>query len=135
MLYENCLWNCTIYGQPITKKNSQRIVTNPKTKRPMILPSAQYKKYEAKAGAQIKPLAEPISTPVNVRCIYYMPNNRACDLTNLLEATHDILVKHKVLADDNNRIIFSVDGSRVFYDKLTPRTEIFIEEVHPDEHR
>ena len=95
----------------------------------MILPSAQYKEYEAKAGAQIKPPDAPIDRPVNIKCLYYMPNNRACDLTNLMEATHDILVKHKVLADDNNRIIFAVDGSRVFYDKLTPRTEIFIEEV------
>lgn len=134
MLLENCIWNGTIYGRPITKKNSQRIVNNPKTQRPMILPSAQYKEYEAAAGTQIKPPAEPITAPVNVRCLYYMPNNRACDLTNLMEATHDILVKHKVLADDNNRIIFAVDGSRVFYDKLTPRVEIFIEEV-TDEHR
>lgn len=135
MLYKHCVWNGTIFGQPITKKNSQRIVTNPKTKRPMILPSAQYREYEAKAGAQITPPTEPICTAVNVRCIYFMQNNRACDLTNLMEATHDILVKHKVLADDNNRIIFSVDGSCVLYDKLTPRVEIFIEEVTEDEHR
>ena len=123
------LWHCTIYGQPITKKNSQRIVTNPKTKRPMILPSEQYKKFEAAAAKHIGPPITPIDRPVNVRCLYFMENNRACDLTNLMEATHDILVKYKVLADDNNRVIFSVDGSRVDYDKLTPRTEVFIEEV------
>lgn len=130
-----CIWNGTIYGQPITKKNSQRIVNNPRTKRPMILPSAQYKEYEAKAGTQIQPPDTAIDRPVNVRCVYYMQTNRACDLTNLMEATHDILVKHKVLADDNNRIICAVDGSRVLYDKEDPRTEIYIEEVTPDEHR
>lgn len=123
------IWRCTLFGQPITKKNSQRIITNSRTKRPMILPSEQYKKYEANAAKYIRPPEEPISCPVNVRCVYFMQNNRACDLTNLLEATHDILVKNKVLADDNNRVICSVDGSRVCYDKLTPRTEIFIEVV------
>ena len=123
------IYHCTIYGQPITKKNSQRIVTNPRTKRPMILPSKQYKEYEASAAKYIKAPEEPISKPVNVRCLYYMQNARACDLTNLLEATHDILVKHKVLLDDNSKVIYAVDGSRVFIDKLTPRTEVFIEEI------
>lgn len=123
------IYHCTIYGQPITKKNSQRIVTNPRTKRPMILPSKQYKEYETSAAKYIKAPAEPISKPVNVRCLYYMQNARACDLTNLLEATHDILVKHKVLLDDNSKVIYAVDGSRVFIDKLTPRTEVFIEEI------
>ena len=129
MSLRNHIWHCTIYGQPITKKNSQRIVTNSKTKRPMILPSKQYKEFEAAAAQYIKPPTEPIDKPVNVRCLYYMQNARACDLTNLLEATHDILVKHKVLSDDNSKVIYAVDGSRVYHDKLTPRTEVFIEEI------
>ena len=129
MSLRNHIWHCTIYGQPITKKNSQRIVTNARTHRPMILPSKRYKDYEAAAAQYIKAPEEPISKPVNVRCLYYMPNNRACDLTNLMEATHDILVKHKVLADDNCKVIYAVDGSRVSYDKLSPRTEVFIEEI------
>ena len=55
------------------------------------------------------------------------------DLTNLLEACHDTLVAAKILADDNNTIIASVDGSRVMYDKENPRTEIFIEEIEEQE--
>ena len=50
-------------------------------------------------------------------------------MTNLMEATHDILVHCGVLADDNSKIIVSVDGSRVEYDKNNPRTEIEITEV------
>lgn len=123
------IWRCTIFGQPITKKNSQRIVTNGKTGRPMILPSKQYEDFEAAASKYIKPPEQPIDKPVNVRCLYYMHNHRACDLTNLMEATHDILVKNKVLSDDNSKVIYAVDGSRVCYDKLSPRTEVFIEEI------
>ena len=129
MSLRNHIWRCTIYGQPITKKNSQQIVMNPKTKRPFIMPSKQYKEYEKNAAQYISPPEQPIDHPVNVRCIYFMPNARACDLTNLMEATHDILVKHKVLSDDNNKVIYAVDGSRVCYDKLTPRVEVFIEEI------
>ena len=62
-----------------------------------------------------------------------MPTRRKVDLTNLLEACHDTLVAAKILADDNNTIIASVDGSRVMYDKANPRTEIFIEEMPDDE--
>lgn len=50
-----------------------------------------------------------------------------------MEAAHDTLVAAKILADDNNAIIASVDGSRVMYDKSNPRTEIFIEEMSDDE--
>lgn len=60
---------------------------------------------------------------------FYMPTRRKVDLTNLMEAAHDTLVAAKILADDNNTIIASVDGSRVMYDKSNPRTEIFIEEM------
>ena len=122
------IWRATVFLPPVTKKNSQRIIINSRTKRPMILPSAKYENYEKEAKKFIRPPDEPISTPVNVRCIYYMPTNRPCDLTNLMEATHDLLVKTKVIADDNSKVIYAVDGSRVYHDKLTPRTEIFIEE-------
>lgn len=67
-----------------------------------------------------------INEPVTVRCMYYMPTRRRVDLVNLLEATHDLLVKYEVLADDNCGIIYSVDGSRVLYDKENPRTEVEI---------
>lgn len=114
----------TIPIPPITKKNSQRIVTV--RGKPMILPSKRYKDYEKVCEPFLPPLE--IDSPVTVRCHYYMPTKRRVDLVNLLEATDDVLVKYRVLTDDNNKIIASHDGSRVFYDKENPRTEIWIEE-------
>lgn len=114
---------------PITKKNSQRILRNRYTGKMFIAPSEQYEQYEQKALWLIpKPLPKgmPIDYPVNVKCLFYMPTKRKCDLTNLLEAVDDILVKARVLADDNYTIIESHDGSRVYYDKENPRTEIYI---------
>lgn len=116
----------TIPLAPITKKNSQRILINQGTKRPFIAQSEKYKAYEKECGKYVKGKGEKINEPVTVKCIYYMPTKRRVDLTNLLEATHDILVKYEVLEDDNANIIISVDGSRVLVDKDNPRTEVEI---------
>lgn len=114
--------------KPITKKNSQRIATRKVNGKyvPFILPSKAYVQYEKDCGYFIKGKGLKINYPVNVKCVYYMPTRRRVDLTNLMEATHDILVKYEVLADDNYKVIQSVDGSRVEYDKDNPRTEIII---------
>lgn len=113
---------------PITKKNHSQIAVNPKTGRPFIVPSKQYKEYEKKALWYI-PKQEPFNGPVNVKCVFYMPTRRKCDLTNLLEAINDIMVKSGLLEDDNYSVVQSVDGSRILYDKENPRTEVWVEEV------
>lgn len=118
----------TIPLQPITKKNSQRIVVNRKTNKPFIMPSKQFHDYEAAASLFI-PKVDTINYPVNVKCLFYMQTHRKCDLTNLLEAIDDIMVHFKVVEDDNFSIIQSHDGSRVLYDKENPRTEVYIERV------
>ena len=66
---------------------------------------------------------------MSVQCLYYMPDRRRVDLTNLLEATDDILVRAGVLADDCAAIVASHDGSRVLMDKARPRVEIRIERL------
>ena len=111
---------------PISKKNSQRIFRPNGLNRPIIVPSEQYKRYERDAAA-FMPKGVHINEPVNVKCLFYMPTRRKCDLTNLLEAIDDVMVKAGLLADDNYTVIQSHDGSRVYYDKENPRTEVYIE--------
>lgn len=118
----------TIPLQPISKKNSQQILMNKATGRPFIMPSKQFKEYE-KAAACYLPKISTIDRVCNVKCLFYMNTHRKCDLTNLLEAIDDIMVKERLLEDDNFTIIESHDGSRVFYDKENPRTEVYIEFV------
>lgn len=112
---------------PKTKKNHQRILMNKRTGSRFVSPSEQYKTYERDCGWFIQAPESPITFPVNVRCIFYMPDKRRCDLTNLEESIDDILVKYGVLADDNYNIIAGHDGSRVRIDREHPRTEIYIE--------
>lgn len=123
----------TIPVSPATKKNHQEIHRDPKTGRTWIAQSERYRAYErdclrAIAGQYRK----RIGYPVNVRAAFYMPCARRVDITNLLGALHDVLVKAGVLADDSSlseRIVVGVDGSRVFVDRENPRTEVEITEV------
>nr|DAO85346.1 MAG TPA: Endodeoxyribonuclease RusA [Caudoviricetes sp.] len=78
---------------------------------------------------QIKRPHSPISARVNVKCVYCMKTARRVDLANLIEATTDILVKARVLEDDNSKIVDAHDGSRVELDRKNPRVEIEIEEM------
>ena len=115
---------------PITKKNSQQILINHRTGKPFIAPSRQYKRYEQTAMWYLTPKPKaPLAGRYRVATVFYMPTRRRVDLTNLMEAAHDVLVAAGILADDNNTIIVSVDGSRVLYDKANPRTEIIIQEL------
>ena len=106
------LYRAVISLPPRTKKNSQRIVARGNGK-PFIMPSGDYKRYERNAFWDLGIPESPISEPCCVKCLYYMPTRRNADLTNLLEATDDLLVHFGVLADDNSRIVVSHDGSRV----------------------
>ena len=111
---------------PISKKNSMRIVNNQKKGKPFLIASKQFKDYEKNSLWFIPKLTNPIDYAVNVKCLFYMPTHRKCDLTNMLEAIDDIMVRAGLLADDNYTVIESHDGSRVLYDKENPRTEVQI---------
>jgi len=117
--------NITIPVAPRTKKNSQQLVVV--KGRTIIIPSKAYKDYEKACKPYIPKLDVPINEEINLKCIYYMPTRRKCDLNNLLEATTDILTHYNFLEDDNYTIVKSHDGSRVFYDKENPRVEIEVE--------
>ena len=121
----------TIKLPPVTKKNSQQILTNRATGRPFIMPSAKYKQYEREAVWFLRPRPlRPIQYAVNVKCEFYMANRRRTDLNNLLEAVTDILVHAGILADDHYGIVVSHDGSRCHVDRENPRTEITITPIH-----
>ena len=115
--------NFVINTAPRTKKNSQQIIYC--KGHPMVIQSKLYRDYE-KACREYIPKVETIRQKCSVKCLFYMPTKRRVDLTNLLEAIDDILVKYGVLEDDNYNILDNHDGSRVYYDKENPRTEITI---------
>ena len=110
--------------EPVTKKNHSQVVMI--KGRPLVLPSKPYQEYEKKCKQYIPKIESPINFPINLECHFYKGTHRKCDITNLLQAVCDILVKYKFIEDDNYSIVASTDGTKVFYDKENPRTEIYI---------
>ena len=116
-----------IPGQPATKKNSQmaRCVGG----KPVVIQSKAYRAYEKMALQAL--LACPrveFSGPVAVTVHYWLKDNRRPDLTNLLQATADILEKATIIGND--REIISWDGSRIMGVSPEPRVEITIKALN-----
>lgn len=127
-----------IEGDPRTKKNSMTIAGAGrrcprcgKFEKEWIRQGSVHDAWKAAALWQLRPKAprEPISSPVEIRCLFFMKTRRRVDLLNLLAAVDDLLVEAGILADDNSQIVVSHDGSRVLYDPKAPRVEINIEEM------
>lgn len=116
-----------------SKKNSQSIIINPRTHRPMIIQSELYRQYEKDCALFMPKLENSIFSKVNLKCTFIVPDKRKRDLTNLENAIADILVKYKVLEDDNYNIINSWDGSRIVYEKGIEKTIIEINFVEATE--
>lgn len=114
-----------------SKKNSQQIFKNKKTGKYFISQSEIYKKFERECGYfLLKYKDSNITYPVNIKCLFFISDKRKRDLTNLENAIADILVKYKVIEDDNYNIIQSWDGSRIIYNKdIEPKIEIEITKV------
>lgn len=132
----------TIYGKPATKKNSSRILSLGakcpvchKGQKQIVMPSEQYKKYEALALPQLREQWKdkaPINERVNVCEKFYLADHRLGDVNNYSQAVDDILVLAGVLEDDNYTIVQTHDGTGVYgIDKNNPRVEIIITEVAP----
>lgn len=120
----------TIPGRPITKKNSQRIVTNPRTDNPRVIQSEAYCNYEEICLWRLRRYSgKRYPGPVQIRALYWMPNRQSWpDLMGLLQATCDILQKAEIIVNDRN--VTSLDGSRIVgVDKNDPRVEIEISEM------
>lgn len=114
-----------------SKKNSQQILFNHKTKRPFISQSELYLNFERECGYYLKKYqGSIINYPCNIKALFFVPDKRKRDLTNLENAIADILVKYKILEDDNYNIISGWDGSRIIYEKGVSKIILEIEEVN-----
>lgn len=121
-----------ILGAPRTKKNSLRRLK--RGKRVFTVPSLAHEQWEAVAVAQLRKqhayvrtiygpdYAAMITTPVNLRAVVYRERAGRADLLNYLAAISDALERAGVLEDD--RLVASLDGSRLMLDRARPRVEI-----------
>ena len=110
-----------------SKKNSQEIRKNWKTGKYFIAQGKLYEQFEKDCKYfLIKYSDYKINYPINLKCLFFVNDKRRRDLTNLENAIADILVKYKILKDDNYNILAGWDGSRIIY-RPEQEPEIVIE--------
>lgn len=115
-----------INTNPRSKKNSQEICFNKKTGKRFIKQSDRYVEFERECKKYMPILEKTIDYPINLKCEFYVCDARKRDIANYLEAVQDVLVKYKVIEDDNYNIIASIDGCSMQIDRQNPHIEIEI---------
>ncbi len=117
-----------VLGPPRTKKTSQRIVTNRRTGKPIIINSVATIDWTKDAVRQLKKQWQrpPLDGPLFLRAKVYRAARRG-DLTNYLEAICDALQNTQRGAGviENDSQIMALDAV-MGYDKLNPRVELLL---------
>jgi Holliday junction resolvase RusA-like endonuclease len=110
----------TVLGEPASKANSRKLVTNPHTKRPMFIKSAKARAYVESVGHQV-PKIDPLLTGplVFTATIYYASERPDLDESLILDA-----LQKRIYANDRQ-----VREKHIFHaiDRNNPRAEIVIE--------
>lgn len=119
----------TIIGRVPSKKNSKQIVYV--KGRPLIISSADFKKWQRQATEQLASQVQPGVKLFNgmVAMKLFAPDRRASDLTNKAESVMDLLVDCGHLEDDNWFVVPEVRLSFGGVDKENPRVEIHDSEI------
>jgi len=139
----------TIPGCPIVKKNSSTTSYRVKNKnggynyldRPIHYYTDAYKDW-VRGAVQVLAVYKthhpeikfPIQDKMNLKCLFFMKDNRVVDLSALYEGIQDCLAGnekwlnvhpqlYKIIEDDSCRYIGSHDGSRVLYNPVDPHLE------------
>lgn len=122
----------TIFGRPMTKKNSRQHVMV--RGRMIPIASKPYREWEQDALKQITgQMRKKIDYPVNVAYRIFPWRDGMADLAGYIQAGNDMLVKAGVLKDDSGwrpKIVARHDGSEIVaVDKAQPRMEILITSI------
>lgn len=130
--HPEALFSCTVLGQPIVKKNTQRSVVRKRRDGrsfPTIYYTAAYKKWHRGAIQDVldapRPAA-PIDEPVILLCTFFIQQHNTVDISALYEGIQDVLVECEVLTDDLYTIVRGHDGSRVYVDSDNPRMTVSV---------
>lgn len=72
----------------------------------------------------------PPNSPVHIKYYYYMPDNRARDLSNYIKVCEDFIVSKGIIEDDNCKIITGFSAWFCGVDKVNPRVEINVSAIN-----
>lgn len=116
-------------GKVLSKKNSKRIIRNPRSGKPMLVSNKSARTNEDdminQFGAQTLDQNDPIKE-CTIRIVMWEPNWQRRDLDNQTSAILDALVGAKVIEDDHFVCVKGVCTEFGGVDKDNPRAEIEI---------
>ena len=121
----------TIYGDIKAKKNNKQIIMC--KGRPMLIPSANHKKWHKQALSRLK-MAQIVryEVPCEVEITFYKQTARRYDLSNIAESVMDLLVDAEILVDDNVLYVPRLILNYGEKDKDNPRAEVSIRPIEDD---
>jgi Holliday junction resolvase RusA-like endonuclease len=119
--------NLTITGRIPSKKNSRNVFV--RGGKQFNIPSTKYKEWHKQASAQLGSRPKiAFKSVCEVQMEFYLPDNRACDLTNKAESVMDLLVDNGIIQDDKWQIIPRILLHAQGVDKENPRVCVWIKE-------
>lgn len=126
------LFQCVIPGRPGIKKNGKQIRRNWRTGQPFLSSSDKYLIWAkmAKAHVEAHNFKTPINVPVNLQCQFFFKNHQnEPDLDNCYAGIQDVLQSSHVIDDD--KLVYSHDGSKKVFGVKTERVEVTITLADP----
>ncbi|MBQ2672607.1 RusA family crossover junction endodeoxyribonuclease [Candidatus Saccharibacteria bacterium] len=136
---------CLMYhGVIYSKKNSKRIITNHRTRRPMIVSSERAKAMEQNMASQFSAQfneiyrnyylhPQPVETcqgkPLKVSVFIWEKDRTRRDLDNQATSILDALVEAGVIADDSVKVVQELNVRMMGIDKFDPHALVEIEGV------
>lgn len=129
--------NLTYYGVIHPKKNNKRIITNPRTGKPMLISNAKARDQEDAMAWSFKTQAPQAwlryavhpETRVEIAIHIWEKDHRRRDLDNQATAILDALVLSRVIPDDSSQIVQKLTVEYMGVCKAQPRAEIQIKEI------
>lgn len=124
---ETFMFRTTIQGRPISKKNSKRILRNPKTNKPFVLPSEAFIAFRDDALKQLTQYHNiKLAPPYRIDYLFKMKGKIDADADNLQAGINDILQEAGIIVDDK----FIIEGSfRKVFGNEEFSTELLIEKL------
>jgi hypothetical protein len=126
----------TIFGEPASKANSRKIVTNPRTGKTMVIKSQKARTYTNDFSMQCPQLEQPLACDVSVTAtIYYATRRPDLDESVILDCMQSLkgrdkkIVRNNIYANDRQ-----VKEKHIYWglDKENPRAEICVEPLTRD---
>ena len=120
------VWSQTIIGEVASKANSRKLVTMPRSGRPLFIKSDKARRFERDLKRQVQPLPDLMTGRLVVHCdIYYASNRPDLDESIVLDGLQGLIYK-------NDR---QVREKHIFHhiDRLNPRVMVRVVALEPQQ--